>query len=59
MKLAGLLLLPAGFAIVVAAVVLFPQGGLRWSFVLAGLCIETGGLTLALLGMRRPKEAGE
>ena len=43
MKLAGLLLLPAGWAIVISAVLLFPQLSLRWIFVLAGLCIEPEG----------------
>jgi hypothetical protein len=59
MKLAGLLLLPAGWGIVISALSLFPQAGLRWGFVLAGLCIEAGGLILAFLGARYPKEAAE
>jgi len=59
MRLSGLLLLPAGFVIVLAALVLFPQGGLRWGFALAGACIEAGGLTLASMGMRRPMETAE
>jgi hypothetical protein len=59
MKLAGLLLLPAGWVIVISALSLFPQVGWRWIFVLAGLCIEAGGLALALIGSRYPKEAAE
>ena len=59
MKLAGLLLLPAGLGIVLSALSLFPQPGLRWTFVLAGLSIEAGGLTLAFLGARHSKEAAE
>lgn len=56
MKFAGLLLLPAGWAIVISAVVLFPQPSLRWMFVLAGLCIEGVGLVLTFRGSRHPKE---
>jgi hypothetical protein len=59
MKLAGFLLLPAGWGIVVSAVVLFSQAGLLWSFVLSGLCVEAGGLALALYSSRPVKEATE
>jgi hypothetical protein len=57
MKLAGFLLLPAGWGIVVFAVVLFSQAGLLWGFVLSGLCVEAGGLALALHSSRHVKEA--
>ena len=57
MKLLGLLLLPAGWGIVISAVVLFPKTATCWSFVAAGLCIEIAGLALALIGTRYPKEA--
>jgi sugar phosphate permease len=57
MKLAGLLLLPAGWGIVMTAVMLFSGVGLRWSFVLAGICVEAVGLALAFLGTRHPKAA--
>ena len=48
MKVAGLLLLVAGWAIVVAAVVLLPSGGARVGFVVAGLAVELFGLGLAV-----------
>lgn len=48
MKLAGLLLLVAGWAIVVAAVVLLPSTGGRAGFVLAGMAVELFGLALTV-----------
>jgi len=48
MKLAGLLLLLAGWAIVVAAVALLPSAGARAGFVLAGVATELFGLVLAV-----------
>jgi hypothetical protein len=48
MKLAGLLLLGAGWAIVVAAVALLPAAGARLGFVLAGIAVELFGLVLAV-----------
>jgi len=48
MKLAGLLLLVAGWAIVVTAVALLPAAGARVVFVLAGLAVELFGLALAV-----------
>jgi len=48
MKVAGLLLLVAGWAIVVAAVVLLPSGGARIGFALAGVGVELFGLALAV-----------
>ncbi len=48
MKLAGLLLLVAGWAIVVAAVALLPSAGARAGFVLAGVAVELFGLALAI-----------
>jgi hypothetical protein len=48
MKLAGLLFLVAGWAIVVAAVALLPSAGARAGFVLAGIGVELFGLTLAV-----------
>lgn len=48
MKLAGLLLLVAGWAIVVAAVALLPSAGARTAFVLAGMVVELLGLALAI-----------
>jgi hypothetical protein len=48
MKLAGLLLLVAGWAIVVGAVMLLPSAGGRAGFVLAGIAVELFGLALAI-----------
>ncbi len=50
MKLAGTLLLLAGWGIVVTAVALFPRPVSRALFVLAGLCVQALGLTLAFRG---------
>lgn len=47
MKLAGFLLLVAGWAIVAAAVALLPSTGVRVVFVLAGIAVELFGLALA------------
>jgi hypothetical protein len=47
MKLAGMLLLLAGWGIVVSAVVLFPGPMTRALFVLAGLGVQGLGLILA------------
>jgi hypothetical protein len=48
MKLAGFLLLPAGWAIVLAALVLLAQtqAAARAGFVLAGVSVEALGLVL-------------
>jgi hypothetical protein len=46
MKLAGLLLLPAGWAIVLTALVLLPPMPVRSVFVLAGVAVEALGLIL-------------
>jgi len=48
MRLAGLFLLVAGWAIVVTAVALLPTAGARTGFVLAGLSVELFGLALAV-----------
>lgn len=48
MKLAGFLLLAAGWAIVVAAVLLLPSAGSRSAFVWAGIGVEVLGLALVL-----------
>ena len=47
MKLAGMLLLLAGWVIVVSALALFARPGPRDLFVLAGLGVELLGLMLA------------
>ena len=48
MKLAGFLLLVAGWAIAVSAVALLPSAGLRAAFVLAGVAVELLGVALAV-----------
>jgi len=47
MKLAGFLLLVAGWGIVAFAVALLPSAGARAAFVLAGVAVELLGLALA------------
>jgi hypothetical protein len=50
MKLAGFLLLPAGWVIVLTALVLLAetQAVARTGFVLAGVCVEALGLVLVV-----------
>ncbi|HEY6490127.1 MAG: hypothetical protein WCC26_06765 [Terracidiphilus sp.] len=50
MKFAGLLVMPAGFFLSVAAIVLFPDPTLRAAFVLCGIAVEAMGLTVAVRG---------
>jgi hypothetical protein len=52
MKLAGLLVMPAGFFLAIAALVLFPgsNAAARASFVLCGLAVEGLGLAVAVRG---------
>jgi len=50
MKYAGLLALPAGFFLTVAALVLYPAPGPRAAFVLCGLAVEAMGLGVAVRG---------
>jgi hypothetical protein len=57
-KLAGMLLLLAGWLIVVSAVALFPRPGSRDLFVLAGLGVEVLGFVLNFRSRAKlPKEA--
>jgi len=48
MKLAGFLLLLAGWGIVLCAVAWLPSAGVRSAFVLAGFGVEVLGLVLAV-----------
>jgi hypothetical protein len=48
MKIAGFLLLTAGWAIAIAAIALLPSPGARVGFVLAGVAVELFGLALAV-----------
>ena len=59
MKLAGMLLLLAGWGIVVSAVVLFPRPMARALFVLAGLGVQGLGLILAFRGGAKLPEEGK
>jgi hypothetical protein len=46
LRLAGCLLLPSGFFLVLAALVLFPAPTMRLAFVAAGLGVEVLGVGL-------------
>ncbi len=59
MKLAGLLLLLAGWGIVLGALALFPAGAPRTVFVLAGAAVEVLGLTLTVRSHWVQREEGE
>lgn len=48
MRLAGLMLLPAGWGLVIAAVILLAAAGPRTAFVLAGFGVELLGLGLLI-----------
>jgi len=50
MKYAGLLTMPAGFFLSIAALVLFPASAQRVAFVLCGLIVEALGLVFAVRG---------
>ena len=50
MKYAGLLVMPAGFFLSIAALVLFPDPVPRAAFVLCGLAVEVLGLVVAVRG---------
>jgi hypothetical protein len=48
MRLAGFLLLPAGWGLVIAALILLAAAGPRTAFILAGFGIEVLGLVLLI-----------
>ncbi|MGA7108008.1 MAG: hypothetical protein WBV28_13095 [Terracidiphilus sp.] len=50
MKYAGLLVMPAGFLLAIAAVILFPDPAPRAAFVVCGIAVEAMGLTVAIRG---------
>jgi hypothetical protein len=50
MKYAGLLVMPAGFFLSIAAVLLFPAPAPRAAFVVCGLAVEAMGLAVAVRG---------
>jgi hypothetical protein len=55
MKYAGLLVMPAGFFLTLAALALFPDPGRRFGFVLCGLAVEVLGLIVAVRGHMLPR----
>jgi hypothetical protein len=57
MKYAGLLVMPAGFFLAAAALVLFPDPGLRATFVVCGLAVELLGLGVAVRGHMQRRES--
>jgi hypothetical protein len=50
MKYAGLLVMPAGFFLSIAALILYPDPVLRAAFVVCGLAVEGLGLVVAVRG---------
>ena len=56
MKAVGLLMLPAGWFLVLAAIVLFPSPAPRGAFVLAGFAVEILGLGLTFRSHLIPRE---
>ena len=56
MKVAGFLMLPAGWFLVLAAIVLFASPSLRATFVLAGIAVEVLGLIFAFRSHLIPQE---
>lgn len=50
MKYAGLLVMPTGFFLAIAALVLFADPGRRGTFVVCGLLVEVLGLAVAVRG---------
>ncbi len=55
MKLAGFLLLPAGWIIVLAAIALLPAAPSRAAFVLAGIGVELLGLSVVIRSHAVPR----
>jgi len=55
MKYAGLLVMPAGFFLSIAALVLFPDAAPRAAFVFCGLAVEALGLVVAVRGHMEPR----
>lgn len=50
MRYAGLLVMPTGFFLCLAAILLFPASIQRTAFVLSGLAVEFLGLAVAVRG---------
>jgi hypothetical protein len=58
MKYAGLLVMPAGFFLSIAALTLFPAATPRAAFVLCGLAVEALGLAVAIRGHMEARGEG-
>jgi hypothetical protein len=58
MRYAGLLVMPAGFILSIAALVLFPTPARQLPFVLCGLAVEGLGLAVAVRGHLPARGAG-
>jgi hypothetical protein len=58
MKFAGLLVLPAGCFLALAAIVLFADSLERTAFVLCGLAVEALGLGVAIRGHMPARSGG-
>jgi hypothetical protein len=56
MKVVGFVMLPAGWFLALAAIVLFASPPLRAAFVLVGIAIEALGLILAFRSHLIPRE---
>ena len=50
MKYAGLLVMPAGFFLAIAALVLFPDSSRRLAFVVCGVAVAAMGLVVSVRG---------
>lgn len=50
MKYAGLLMMPTGFFLAIAALILFPEGAMRTTFLVCGVAVELLGLGVAVRG---------
>lgn len=59
MKYAGLLVMPTGFFLAIAALVLFPEPGMRTLFVLCGIAVEFLGLGVAVRGHMERRQHSE
>lgn len=59
MKYAGLLVMPAGFFLSIAAILLFSAPTGRAAFVLCGLAVECMGLVVAVRGHMASHRGGE
>ena len=58
MKTAGVFLMPAGFFLVLSALVLFPDASRRDVFVACGVLVQVIGLGVALRGHVLEQRAG-